>query len=187
MTIAPHGREVTRMNIRHPRLAAMLRGAFPLLLLGCLSPADELPTDLVAQTVCGSSDLTNETGVSVIASSAKSGRGAAKAIDNSLNGFWESTSCSAQSLEVNLGAVRTVSGVNIDWDYNYASAFSIQVYDGVSSVWNTVLAAAGTAGADQDNFSFAAQVTQKVRILVSSCSVSSSGAGGAATVSVNEI
>ncbi len=98
----------------------------------------------------------------VTASSVSSGYVAANAVDGNGGTRWASASSDPQWIQVDLGSVRTVSNVRLQWEAAYGKAYQIQVSaDGTT--WTTV---AGTSTGDGglDDLSFTPTPARYVRL-----------------------
>jgi Protein kinase domain/F5/8 type C domain len=73
---------------------------------------------------------------------------ATNAVDGNLGTRWSSAWSDPQWLEVDLGAVRTVSEVTLSWERAYATAFQIQVSDN-GTTWTDVYSTTTGAGGVQ--------------------------------------
>ena len=73
---------------------------------------------------------------------------AAYAVDGNLGTRWSSAWSDPQWLEVDLGAVRTVTKVVLDWERAYAIAFQIQVSDN-GTTWTDIYSTTTGAGGGQ--------------------------------------
>ncbi|WP_214104579.1 DUF1996 domain-containing protein [Acrocarpospora catenulata] len=67
------------------------------------------------------------------------------AVDGKANTRWSSKFSDPQWLQVDLGAVRTIKKLVINWEHAYAAAYTIQVSNG-SGTWQTVKSGAGIDG-----------------------------------------
>ncbi|GAA0375883.1 hypothetical protein Acor_73220 [Acrocarpospora corrugata] len=89
----------------------------------------------------------------VAASSAERGDlSPSAAVDGKTSTRWSSKFSDPQWLQVDLGSVRAIKKIVINWEHAYASAYTIQVSDG-SGEWETVRSAAGIDGVQTLNLS----------------------------------
>jgi len=108
-------------------------------------------------------DLTNlAAGKTATASSTQSGYPASNAVDGSLTTRWASSYADNQWLRVDLGAVKPVARVVINWEAAYATAYKIEVStDGTT--WTQAAAVTGANGG-LDNVAFTAANARYVRL-----------------------
>jgi hypothetical protein len=108
-------------------------------------------------------DLTNlAAGKTATASSIQSGYPASNAVDGSLTSRWASSYADNQWLRVDLGAVKPVARMVINWEAAYATAYKIEVSTDATT-W-TQVAAVTAANGGLDNVAFTAANARYVRL-----------------------
>jgi len=108
-------------------------------------------------------DLTNlAAGKTATASSTQSGYPASNAVDGSLTSRWASSSADNQWLRVDLGAVKPVARMVINWEAAYATAYQVEVSTDAAT-WTQVAAVTGANGG-LDNVVLTAANARYVRL-----------------------
>ena len=71
---------------------------------------------------------------------------ATAAVDGNAGTRWSSVASDPQSIRVDLGSVRQVCGVELDWEAAYASSFQVQISNDGNTWSNLTQPMAGLAG-----------------------------------------
>ena len=115
----------------------------------------------VLPITCAETDQTTATNLTVIAAS---GNGSA-AFDNNAGTSWDSAATDPQSIQVDMGAIKRVTRINLVWGANSGKDYTIQVSsDGTS--WSTVATkTAMAAGARTDDITITGKKARFVKMV----------------------
>jgi hypothetical protein len=86
----------------------------------------------------------------VSSSNEGAGLAAQYAVDGDSNTRWSSEFSDGQWIYVDLGSVKTISGVTLNWEGAYASAYQIQVSNDANN-WTTVKSETNSDGGIDDH------------------------------------
>jgi len=81
----------------------------------------------------------------VTASSVAAGSSAGNAVDGSTATAWQSSGGGTQSVTVDLGAIKLLSHVQLNWNASYATSYNVQISSN-NSTWSTVYSTTNGAG-----------------------------------------
>lgn len=133
--------------------AASFTAGLGLILGGCLGSSGE--ADILSEEAraavlganCSTANVALNAPVAV-SSSENAGTPAGAAVDGNATTRWASTFADSQWIQVDLGTVKSICGVTLQWEAAYAKAFQIQVSND-SQNWTTVSTVTNGTGGTQ--------------------------------------